>query len=85
MNWQIKIANVAIKNLKRFPAKDRQKLELVLYELVFNPYSGDVEKMKGKDNSWRRRTGFYRIFYDIDKVNKIISVTHIERRTSSTY
>lgn len=30
MNWEIKIANAAVKNLKRFPAKDRDKIKSVL-------------------------------------------------------
>jgi len=85
MNWQVKIANTARKNLKRFPTKDKQRIESALYELIFNSYSGDIEKMEGKENFWRCRLGSYRIFYDIDKENKIINVTHIKRRTSSTY
>ena len=85
MNWQVKIANSAEKNLKKFPRKDRKKIVEVLNELGFNPYNGDIEKMEGEENSWRRRAGNYRIFYDIYKGIKVISVTNIERRTSSTY
>lgn len=85
MNWQIKIANTARKNLKRFPVKDIANIKSALDELVFNPYYGDVQKMDGSENSWRRRIGAYRIFFDIDKKRKIINITHIKRRTSSTY
>lgn len=85
MNWQVRIANTARKNLKRFPIKDKERIKLSLDELVFNPYGGDIEKMEGKENSWRRRIGSYRVFFDIDKKNKIINVVHIKRRTSSTY
>ena len=85
MDWQVKIANSAEKNLKKFPKKDRKRIMEVLNELGFNPYNGDIEKMEGEKSSWRRRVGNYRIFYDIYKEIKIISVTNIERRTSSTY
>jgi mRNA interferase RelE/StbE len=85
MNWQIKIANTARKNLKKFPTKDKEKIKSALSELVFNPYAGDLEKMEGEENSWRRRVGVYRIFFDIDKKNKIINITSVQRRTSSTY
>ena len=85
MNWQVKIANSAEKNLKKFPKKDRKRIVKVLSELGFNPYNGNIEKMEGEKSSWRRRVGNYRIFYDIYKGTKIISVTNIERRTSSTY
>lgn len=85
MNWKIKIANAALKNLKRFPAKDGEKIKSVLNELIFNPYAGDIEKMEGEENSWRRRVGSYRVFYDVDKKNGVINITYIERRTSATY
>jgi len=41
--------------------------------------------MKGEDDTWRRRTGSYRIFYKIKNEDEIILVFHIERRTSKTY
>ena len=85
MNWQIKIAGSAGKNLKRFPAQDITNIKSALDELVFNPYHGDIQKMEGRENSWRRRIGAYRIFFDIDKKRKIINITNIKRRTSSTY
>jgi mRNA-degrading endonuclease RelE of RelBE toxin-antitoxin system len=85
MNWQVKIADTARKNLKRFPTKDQNRIKSALDELVFNPYSGDIEKMEDGEIFWRRRIGAYRIFFDIDKENKTINVTHIKRRTTSTY
>ena len=85
MDWQIKIANTAGKSFKRFPKKDRKRIKRALEELVFNPYNGDIEKMEGEKNSWRRRIGSYRIFFDVDKKEKVISVTYIKRRSSNTY
>jgi len=41
--------------------------------------------MEGRDDVWRRRTGSYRIFYEVDTVRKIIYVFDIKRRTSKTY
>ena len=74
------------KILKNSPKKkDRKRIVKVLSELGFNPYNGNIEKIEGEKSSWRRRVGNYRIFYDIYKGIKIISVTNIERRTSSTY
>jgi len=56
-----------------------------LRELVTNPYSGDFKKILGEENSWRRRIGAYRIFYEIIPQEKTIFVFRIERRTSKTY
>ncbi|MBM3260922.1 hypothetical protein FJY93_00720 [Candidatus Kaiserbacteria bacterium] len=57
----------------------------VVASLVINPFLGDIQKMKGKDNVWRRRIGAYRIFFEIYPLVRIVHVYHIERRTSSTY
>ena len=46
---------------------------------------GDIQKMRGKDNVWRRRVGSYRIFYKIETSEKTILVFYLERRTSKTY
>ena len=46
---------------------------------------GDIEKMKGEINNWRKRIGNYRIFYEIIPKDKTIYVFHVERRASNTY
>ena len=86
IGWQLKIRNRVLKDTARFPKKDQGKIaEILEKEIILNPYFGDIEKMKGEDNSWRRRIGSYRIFYEIISQEKIVYVFQIERRTSKTY
>lgn len=85
MIWELQIAKSVKKNLKSFPKKDAVKILSVLEDFCSNPYFGDIEKIEGEENTWRRRVGNYRIIYDIDKKNKIISIRVISRRTSNTY
>ena len=86
IGWQLKIRNRVLKDTARFPKKDQEKIaEIIEKEIILNPYFGDIEKMKGEDNSWRRRIGSYRIFYEIISQEKIVYVFQIERRTSKTY
>jgi len=85
MGWRIKIARRVLKEAKRFPKKDAKRLLLVLEELTKNPYQGDIEKIKGEENVWRRRVGDYRIIYEILPNRKFIWVFDIRRRTSTTY
>ena len=86
IGWQLKIRNRVLKDTARFPKKDQEKIaEILEKEIILNPYFGDIEKMKGEDNSWRRRIGSYRIFYEIISQEKIVYVFQIERRTSKTY
>jgi mRNA-degrading endonuclease RelE of RelBE toxin-antitoxin system len=48
-----------------------------------DPFSGDVKRLER--SGWRRRLGNYRIFYDLDVGERLIVVTSIKRRTSTTY
>jgi len=85
MSWELRVRGRAKSELARFPKKDKERVLSALGELKFNPYSGDIEKIEGEENTWRRRVGNYRLVYDVDVQNKIVAVRNIKRRTSSTY
>ena len=86
VNWQLKIRDRIWKDVVKFSGKDQERITKVIEkEIILNPYSGDIEKMKGEENSWRRRVGVYRIFYEIITQEKIIYIFRVERRTSKTY
>ena len=85
MNWELHLRKRIKKHLLRFPQKDRIYITAGLKELSTNPYSGDIEKILGEENVWRRRIGAYRIFYEIISQEKVIHVFRIERRSSKTY
>ena len=84
-NWVLHVEPVVLKIVSRFPKNDISRLLEVINSFPENPYFGDIDKMKGELNSWRRRVGSYRIFYKILVQEKIILVFHLERRTSKTY
>jgi len=84
-NWGLQIDDSVFKFLKKIPRKDRDSLLVVIKLLPFNPYVGDIQKIKGDENAWRRRVGSYRIFFKIKVKEKIILISNIERRTSHTY
>jgi len=85
MNWELHLRKRVKKHLLRFPKKDQTYIINGLKELAINPYSGDIEKILGEENVWRRRIGAYRVFYEIISQEKVIRVFRIERRTSKTY
>jgi len=85
MNWALHIGKSARKNLARFPKKDQKRIATAMREFVFNPYEGDIEKIEGEINVWRRRVGNYRILYEVDATRKLICVRDVNRRTSNTY
>jgi len=84
-SWDLQIDPSVFKALKRTPRHDTEVLLGVIRLLSTNPYFGDIQKMKGENNAWRRRIGSYRIFYKIKVIERTILVFHLERRTSKTY
>ncbi len=84
-NWVLQIDPEVLKSLQKFPQKDSKRIVAVIESLSTNPYGGDIQKMKGEDNVWRRRIGSYRLFYEILSEEEVIHVYHVERRTTQTY
>ena len=84
-NWELRIDPSVFRFVRRISQKDTRRIWEVVYSLPLNPYYGDVEKMEGYDNVWRRRVGSYRIFYRLVTKDKIISIFNLERRSSKTY
>ena len=73
-NWDLQIDQAVLKALKKIPQKHSQMLVSAIKLFPVNPYFGDIQKMKGENHTWRRRIGFYRIFYKIKLEQKIILV-----------
>lgn len=84
-NWDLQIDPSVFKYLKRIPKGDCENVMEVLRSLPVNPFFGDIQKMKGEENSWRRRIGSYRLFYKLFTNQKIILISQLNRRTSNTY
>lgn len=84
-SWELEIDPDVFKTFKRTPQHDTEALLRVIRLLPVDPFFGDIQKMKGEDNTWRRRVGSYRVFYKIKIAERVILVFHIERRTSKTY
>jgi len=85
MNWELRVDKIVAKELSKVSKKDAERVFKVIKSLAFNPYYGDIEKIKDEDSAWRRRVGSYRIFYEVNKNQKFIHVTDVKRRTSKTY
>lgn len=85
MSLTLEVAQSARKQLKRMPAKDRQRILKALQEMTDNPFAGDIETLKSQPTAFRRRVGDWRIFFDFHPDKKLIVVPLIKRRTSTTY
>ena len=84
-NWDLHIDPDVLKALKRISRREAEGLLVVIRLLPSDPYFGDIKKMRGEEDAWRRRVGAYRVFYKIKVAEQKLLVFRIERRTSHTY
>ncbi|MBI4086245.1 MAG: type II toxin-antitoxin system RelE/ParE family toxin [Candidatus Liptonbacteria bacterium] len=84
MNWVLHVRDKARKAARRFPEKDQKHIIEALREMRENPFAGDIVKLD-EENSWRRRVGAYRIFYEVFAAQHAIYVFRVERHTSKMY
>ncbi len=83
--WNVEVRGKARKKLKKIPAKNAGMILEVIDGLKTDPFEGDIEKLAGEVNAWRRRVGSYRIFFEIYPQTHSVYVYKIERRGSNTY
>lgn len=85
MNWTVRVAKPAQKTVAKFPAKDQARIRAAVRAMADDPFSGDVLKLEGAGDRWRRRVGNYRIFFAVDNAVRAVDISGIVRRTSTTY
>ena len=85
MTWTILVARPAQKQVLKFPAKDQDRIRAAILAMADDPFTGDVLKLEGESNRWRRRIGNYRIFFSVDPDKRKVGISAIVRRTSTTY
>ncbi|MBI1847353.1 MAG: hypothetical protein HY294_00955 [Candidatus Rokubacteria bacterium] len=56
-----------------------------LGEMQRNPFTGDVARLKDQPSAFRRRVGDWRVFFDVHPDARLVEVTAIARRTTTTY
>jgi mRNA-degrading endonuclease RelE of RelBE toxin-antitoxin system len=85
MRWEVRVPGRVQKQVQRFPAKDARRIKAVIKGFKNNPFAGDIERIAGEENIWRRRSGAYRILYELFSKDQIVLIFDIRRRTSTTY
>jgi mRNA-degrading endonuclease RelE of RelBE toxin-antitoxin system len=83
--WSVVLAGPAQKSLKRVPPRDRARVLAAIETMKEDPLTGDVRKLHGSLEGFRRRVGNWRIFFDVYPDESLVVITAVERRTSTTY
>ena len=83
--WDVRVERAVTKALRKFPRKDSDSIEAAIIGMLDDPYFGNIQKIGGEENTWRRRIGSYRISYEVYPDLKLVIVFKVKRRTSTTY
>ncbi len=83
--WFVILTGPAQKSLERVPARDFTRIVAAIEGMKDDPFQGDVRKLHGGREGFRRRVGDWRIFFDLYPSEARVVITAIERRTSTTY
>jgi len=85
MNWRVFLTKHAEKQLKRLPSKELKRISEIINLLSVDSFIGDMVKLEGDGNIWRRRLGNYRVIFELSPKEKVIFVYEIICRASNTY
>lgn len=85
MSFEVIVDKQVSKQLTRIPKKDAVRILAAMHECALNPYAGDIQKMAGEKDVWRRRVGSFRIFYEVKMIDRVVYIYDVKRRTSNTY
>lgn len=78
-NYRILVTKSAAKEIDGLPARDCARIVARIAELALNPRPVGVEKLTG-DDRYRLRQGNYRILYEIQDSDLIVTVVRVGHR-----
>ena len=79
MSYRIYILRRAQKELSHIPAKSFGQIKEFIMRLGEDPLPRGCKKLTGREG-WRIRVGDYRVIYEIDNSDRIVTVLHIGHR-----
>ena len=81
--YELKIKKSAEKDLDALDDKTYIRIDENIQRLRNNPFPKGVAKLRGGGNRYRIREGKYRMLYEINQKNKIITIYRIKLRKTA--
>ena len=78
--WRILIDEVVHKELKRLTPKDQARIRAAIDALSDGLGTGDIKKLRGRENEWRLRVGSWRVIFSPDFAARLIFILHVHPR-----
>jgi len=79
MSYSLQISRRAQRELAQLSDECYSQAKGSIWSLADNPRPHGCAKLKARDG-WRIRVGDYRVIYDIDDEQKIVTIVHIGHR-----
>lgn len=51
-SWELQIDPSVYKQIKKIPRKDAERILFIMESMSFDPFQGDIQKMKGEKDIW---------------------------------
>jgi mRNA interferase RelE/StbE len=78
--YDIYIEKAAERDLKKLPAADFERIIPHLKSLAEDARPSGARKISGTEHDWRIRVGTYRIIYELNEKEKVISILRVRHR-----
>lgn len=79
MSYQVLILRRAQRELANLPAETYEHTKEAIRNLGEEPRPSGCEKLTGREG-WRIRVGNYRVIYEIDDAQRMVTVLHVGHR-----
>ena len=78
--YDLKVRKQVTKYLDRLDNPTRKRLVRAIYEIAEDPFDGNVRKLEGYTNFYRKRVGDFRVLYEVVKNELIVDVIKLKSR-----
>jgi mRNA interferase RelE/StbE len=79
-SYEILWKKSAARELRNIDSQYIPKIIITIESLSENPFPKGYRKLKNSKQSYRIRIGEYRVIYQVDNLEKIVTVFHIRHR-----
>ena len=85
MAYSIELSPAAQRQARRLSPEDARRVRDALHNLMDNPRPPGCIKLTGFEAVWRVRVGRFRIIYEVNDIERHLTVQRIARRNETTY
>ena len=80
MTYRVTLTRSAVKERSRLETNEQKRIDTALKSLIETPRPPSAKKLAGRQQDWRVPVGNYRILYEIDDDNQLVTVWRIAHR-----